>query len=262
MLKNIYTPVSGAIAQERAIETIANNLANLNTIGFKGNSVTFTLQDPDPYPNYKSPIPPANYKVAFKDLRFLKGNDLNYAGIAGLKSDQAQGPAIQTYNNQDLMIEGEGYFQINTSEGVRYSRAGNLALGSDGALVSSDGDPILGEKGVIYLRSGSFEVNRTGEVYQDGQYVDRIKLYRFKDPDLIERAGRNYIMYDGSESGVESVTRPSILQGFIEGSNVNAVKNLTSMIMAHRSFEAYQKTVSNMDSMMEKSSNTIGSLRV
>ena len=262
MLKNIYTPLSGAIAHERAIETIANNLANLNTVGFKGDAVTFTLQNPEPYKNYKDPLPPANYKVAFDDIRFLRGNDLNYAGIAGMKRDHSQGPALQTHNPTDLMIEGKGHFQVNTMEGIRYTRAGNLSVGPDGALVTSQGDPILGEKGVIYVRAGAFEVNGSGEVYQDGVLKDRMKLYHFKDPDLVERASGNYILYDGPEDGISQLENPVVRQGFLEGSNVNAIKNLTSMIMAHRSYEAYQKNVSNLDSMMDKSSNTIGSLRV
>lgn len=261
MLKNVYTPLSGAIAQERAIEVIANNLANLNTVGFKGDNVTFTLQEPDPYPNYKSPIPPANYKIAFKDLQYLHGNDLNYAGIAGMSRDVTQGPSIVTQNPSDVMIEGDGYFQVNTQDGIRFTRAGNLSIATDGALITPEGDPILGEKGVIYVREGGFKINEAAEVYQDGELVDRLKLFRFKDKDAIERAGRNYLLYSGHEDGVERITSPRVRQGFVEGSNVNAMKNLTAMIMAHRSYEAYQKTVSNLDSMMEKSSNSIGVVR-
>lgn len=261
MIKNVYTPVSGALAQERAIEVIANNLANLNTVGFKGDQVTFTLQDPNPYPNYKSPIPPANYKVAFRDLLYLHGNDLNYAGIAGMERDDTQGPTVVTHNPNDLMIEGEGYFRVQTDEGIRYTRAGNLSLNPDGALVSAEGHAILGERGVMYLRSGGFEVNQRGEVYQDGELVDRLELYRFKNKDLVERRGRNYLYYEGPEEGVVKLTHPAIRQGMLEGSNVNAIKSLTAMILAHRSYEAYQKAVSNYDTMMDKSANIIGTVR-
>lgn len=261
MLKNIYTPLSGAIAQERAIEVIANNLANINTTGFKGDKVTFTLQNPDPYPNYKSPIPPANYKVGFKDLMHLKGNDLNYAGVAGMERDDSQGPALVTNNPYDLMIEGEGYFKVQTNEGARYTRSGDITLSSDGALVTKSGDPILGDKGVIFLRDGEFKINRAGEVYQGDQLIDKIQLFKFDDKDLIERTGQNYLYYTGAESGVLRVENPAIRQGLLEGSNVNAMKNMTAMIIAHRAYEAYQKAVKNYDSMMEKSSNSVGAVR-
>lgn len=262
MLKNIYTPLSGALAQERALEILANNLANVNTTGFKGDNVTFTLLEPEPYRNYKSPIPPANFKVNLMELAPLHGNDLNYVGIAGIERDLSQGPAITTHNPLDLMIEGEGHFAVQTPEGRRYQRAGNLTLNRGGALVTSHGDPVLGEKGVIYLRSRQFEVNGKGEIYQDGALVDRLMLFTFKDDQAIERAGKGYVFYGGSPEGVMRTQDAAVRQGFLEGSNVNAIKNLTDMIIAHRSYEVYQKAVSNYDKMMDKSSNTIGSVRV
>ena len=261
MLKNVYAPLSGAIAQERAIESIANNLANVNTVGFKGDSVTFTLQESEPYRNYKSPIPPANYKVGFKDIQYLIGNEQMYSGVASLKRDPVQGPAIETKNPTDLMIEGEGFFEVNTAQGIRFTRAGNMSIAPDGALVTKQGDPYLGEKGVIYVR-GQFEVNQRGEIIQDGNIVDKLRVFKFSNQDLIERVGQNYVLYDGDEQGIQKVGSPSIRQGFLEGSNVNAIKSLTSMILAHRSYEAYQKAVKNYDSMMEKSSNTIGAVRI
>lgn len=261
MLKNIYTPLAGAIAQERALETLSNNLANLNTVGFKGDNVTFTLQNPEPYKNYPSPIPPANYKVDLQKIGPLKGNELSYVGIAGIEPDYTQGPAITTHNKLDFMIEGKGFFQVQNREGIRYQRAGDLTLSQDGALSTKLGDPILGEKGAIYIRSNNFHVNKNGEVYQDGQYIDRIQVFDFKNTKALERVGGNYYLYSGPEEDVIRDGKAQIAQGFLEGSNVNAVKNLTALIVSHRSYEAYQKAVSNYDQMMDKSSNSIGEVR-
>lgn len=258
MLKNIYTPVAGAVSHERAIETLANNLANVNTVGFKGDQVTFTLLKPEPYKNYPTPLPPANFKVDLNKVGPLKGNDMAYVGIAGMERDFAQGPAMNTHNKLDLMIEGPGFFKVSTPEGPRFMRSGDLTLSDDGALVSKAGHPVMGEKGAIYVRSHQFKVNAQGEVYQDGQYVDRITLYEVDDPESLERVGRNYYMYGGPLEGVRESQSSRVRQGFLEGSNVNAIKNLTSLIMAHRSFEAYQKAVSNYDQIMEKSSNSLG----
>ena len=262
MLKNIYNPTSGAIAQERALEIVSNNLANMNTVGFKGDKVTFTLLEPEPFKNYKSPVPPANFKVNFKHLENLHGNDMDYVGVAEVKRDLSQGPAVQTGNKTDLMIEGNGYFAIHTDEGTRYTRAGNLSLSPEGALTTKAGYPVLGEKGAVFLRSGQFEINRSGEIFQDGKLVDRINLFEFKDPAALERVGQNLMFYGGVPEGVSKAESVSIKQGYIEGSNVNPIKNLTAMITAHRSYEAYQKAVKFFDSVMEKSSNTIGTLRV
>ena len=260
MLTNIYTPTAGALAQERLLEVIANNLANVNTTAFKGDSVTFTMLEPEPEKNYSNPIPPAKFKFEFDEIMPLRGNEMSYVGVAELTRDRSQGPAVETKNKTDLMIEGPGYFTVQTDEGRRYTRAGDFTLNQDGALVSKAGHPVLGEKGVIYLRSGQFEVSHAGEVIQDRQVVDRLMIHDFPDTDM-ERVGNNYLYYGGPEAGLTKISSPQVSQGYLEGSNVNPIKNLTAMIMAHRSYEAYQKAVSNYDQMMEKSSNSIGEVR-
>jgi flagellar basal-body rod protein FlgG len=261
MLNNIYTPLSGALAQERAMEAIANNLANVNTVGFKGDAVAFTLLNAEPYGNYPDPLPPANYKIDMSSVFPLKGNEMDYVGVAEIVRDHSKGPAIQTGNKLDLMIESEGYFNVQTEDGLRYARAGDLSLSPDGALVTKSGHPVLGERGLIYIRSQKFEINGKGEIYQDGQLIDRIALSQFANPEALERTGQNYFIYQGDPEDIAVVDSPQIKQGYLEGSNVNAIKNLTAMIIAHRAYEAYQKATSNYDKMMEKSSNTIGVVR-
>jgi len=261
MLKSIYTPLSGAIAQERVLEIIANNLANVNTVGFKGDGVTFKLLEAEPEKNYNTPLPPANFKISMEDILPLRGNEMLYVGVAGVERDLAQGPAIETKNPTDFMIEGDGMFAVNTQEGVRYSRSGALGLSPDGILMTQAGHPVLGEKGTITLRANAFEVNARGEIYQDGQLVDRLQLHKFADDSQLERTGNNYFFFGGPPEQRSLAESPAIRQGFLEGSNVNAIKNLTAMITAHRSFEAYQKAMSNYDKMMDKSSNQIGEIR-
>lgn len=261
MLKAIYTPMSGALAQEKVLDIIANNLANANTVGYKGDAVTFKLLEPEPEKNYKSPLPPANFKIDLNSVMPLHGNDIAYVGIAGVERDESQGPAIQTNNPTDLMIEGEGMMAVNTKDGIRYSRSGAMALNPDGVLTTNGGDPVMGEKGNIILKGGQFEINQRGEIYQNKQLVDRIQLFAFDDSQQLERSGLNLWHYNGPDDGRELIKDPSVRQGFLEGSNVNAIKNLTSMIIAHRSYEAYQKAVSNYDKMMEISNNQLGAVR-
>jgi flagellar basal-body rod protein FlgF len=261
MLKAIYSPMSGALAQEKVLEIISNNLANANTVGFKGDNVTFKLLDPEPEKNYKSPLPPANYKVDLKDLFPLRGNDIAYVGVAGIHRDESQGPVMQTGNPTDLMIEGEGMFAVHTQDGIRYSRSGQLSVSPDGVLMTPAGHPVLGEKGVVTVKGGKFEVNRLGEVYQNNNFVDRIPVHKFKNTDQLERSGMNLWFYGGPEDGKVVNRDATVMQGALEGSNVNAMKNLTSMIIAHRSYEAYQKTISNYDKMMDISNNQLGTVR-
>lgn len=261
MLNNLYSPLSGALSQEKVMEIIANNLANLNTTAFKGDNVSFTLLEPEPYKSYKDPLPPANYKVDMEKVEPLHGNEMAYVGVADVVRDTTQGPALITNNPLDMMIDGEGYFTVNTAEGQRYTRAGNFTLNPDGALVTKSGDPVLGEKGLIYLRSNQFDVNAKGEIYQDGQLVDRLQVVRFADEKLLQRVGQNLFFNEENQAGMEKLKFAGVSQGQLEGSNVNAIRNLSAMIIAHRSYEAYQKAVSNYDQMMDKSSNSIGVVR-
>jgi flagellar basal-body rod protein FlgF len=261
MLKSLYTPLSGAVAQERVLELIANNMANMNTTAFKGDRVTFTLLEPEPEKYYRDPLPPANYKVGVEQLLNLKGNEVAYVGVADVTRDNTQGPAIQTQNPTDVMIEGEGMIGVHTPEGVRYTRNGSLSVSRDGILMSKDGFPVMGEKGDIVLRAQDFTINDRGEVWQSGQLVDRIPLFTVEDDQAMERAGYNLFYYGGKPEDLKMVKNPQMRQGYLEGSNVNAIKNLTDMIVAHRSYEAYQKAINDYDQMMQKSSNTIGEIR-
>ncbi len=261
MLKSIYTPLSGALSQERVLETISNNLANVNTVGFKGDRVAFTLLDAEPKKQYKNPLPPANYKVDMMEHFPLKGNELEYVGVAGIERDSAQGPALTTHNPLDLMIEGKGFFTVNTPKGQRYTRNGAFTLNQDGMLATKLGHPVMGEKGTIHLSSSKFEINLRGEVLQEGEIVDRLVMSDFKENASLERVGENYFHYRGAPEDMKVLDHPVVRQGYLEGSNVNAIKSLTSMILAHRSYEAYTKAVQNYDKMMEKSSNSIGEVR-
>lgn len=261
MLKSLYTPLSGAVAQERVLELIANNMANMNTTAFKGDRVAFTLLEPEPEKNYRDPLPPANYKVDVEQLMNLRGNEVAYVGVADVTRDTSQGPAIQTQNPTDLMIEGEGMLGVHTPEGLRYTRNGSLSVTRDGVLTTKEGFPVMGEKGDIVVRGQDFQVNDRGEVWQSGQLVDRIQLFKVDDEMTMERAGSNLYFYGGRPEGLKTVQHPAMRQGYLEGSNVNAIKNLTDMIVAHRSYEAYQKAIADYDQMMQKSSNSIGDVR-
>ena len=117
---------------------------------------------------------------------------MSYVGVAGMERDFNQGPAVITHNKFDLMIEGDGFFKVQTSEGNRYMRAGDLSLSRERVLVGKFGDPILGENGLVYINSNDFEINELGEVIEGGEVVDRLQLVSFKDNENLERMGQNY----------------------------------------------------------------------
>ncbi len=261
MMKSIYTPLSGALAQEKVLEVIANNLANANTTGFKAEKVSFKKLVAEPEKNYADPLPPANYKVDLEDIMPLKGNEIAYVGIDKVYTDMSKGPEKITNNPIDFMIDGDGFFMVQTPFGERYSRDGGFDLNRNGILVNKEGHPVIGERGNIALHGDNFKVNINGEVYQDGQLVDRILIYDFADKNHLEKIGGNNYFHNGPDENRNIIAKPSVIQGSIEGSNVNAIENLANMIIAHRSYEAYSKALKNYDSMMEKSSNQLGQVQ-
>jgi flagellar basal-body rod protein FlgF len=261
MVKSIYTPASGALAAEKSMEVIANNLANINTVGFKGDQVTFKKMLAEPEKYYQTPFPPAEYKTDYSEVLPLKGNEINYVGVDGVHRDFTQGPQVITNNSLDLMIEGDGFFAVSTPEGMRYTRSGDLTLNQDGILVTKAGDPIQGENGAIYVRGHEFSVNDMGDVSVGGRFRDRIAVFAFDKPEQLERVGNNYYFYGGSETEMRRSEDSQIFQGSLEGSNVNAMRNLTDLILTHRSYEAYNKAIKNYDSMMEKANNELGQVR-
>lgn len=261
MLKNIFTPLSGALAQEKVMDIIANNLANANTVGYKEESVSFKLLDPEPEKNYIEPLPPANYKLDLSPMLPFRGNEFSYVGVSGVYRSNLQGNAIQTENPLDLMIEGEGFLTVQTKEGLRYTRNGSLSLERDGTLCDKNGHPILGEKGVINIKGKDIQINPRGEIYQDGELVDRLLVFDFENKDQLEKVGLNNYFYEGLSEDIHRLDFPNVRQGYLEASNVNAIKNLTAMILAHRSYEAYQQAIKNYDSMMDRSANRIGQVQ-
>ncbi|MBP6217775.1 MAG: flagellar hook-basal body protein [Oligoflexales bacterium] len=263
MLHNIYTPLSGGLAQEKALEIIANNLANLNTVGFKEEEVTFKLLEPEPEKNYKELLPTDNFDPDTREDRLfnLRGNEVAYVGVSGVSRNETQGSPIVTHNPLDLLLQGEGYLTLNTEEGERYTRNGSLSLNPDGTLVDRQGQGIMGHKGLIHLSPDPVDINPLGEIYQNGRFVDKLLITDFEDKGQLEKIGLNEYFYSGPDEGRMIVKSPHMEQGSLEASNVNAIKNLTNMIVAHRSYEAYQKAIKNFDGMMEKSFNTLGELR-
>lgn len=260
MLKNIYTPLAGAIAQERVLDIIANNLANANTVGFKEEAVSFKLIEPEPERTYVEPLPPANFKIDLSKWLPFRGNEMSYVGVSGVYRDYHQGSPLETKNPLDLMIEGDGFLAVNTKEGVRYSRNGSLAIAKGGVLSDQNGMPVLGAKGIVSLNGSQIQINTKGEIYQDGEFVDQLQIIDFDNKEQLEKVGLNLYHYTGPTNGAKGAS-PTIRQGFLESSNVNTIKNLTSMIIAHRSYEAYQQAIKNYDNMMDKSNNRIGELQ-
>lgn len=251
MLKNLYAPLSGGVLQERLIEIISNNLANTNTTAFKEDEISFTQQSANPWPNYKNPLPPAPFKMDMSALYPLHGDEMEYVALGSIQTSHVQGALQRTGKETDLALRGEGFFSVTTAFGERLTRDGSFAINHEGYLTTQNGALVQGENGPITgLLGGPLRILAGGEVYVGERFVDKIKLVAVQDKSSLERLGENLWLHNGPLSNTTALPG-EVEQGYLEGSNVNPMRNLTNLIIAHRTYEALQKTVKSQDDTMQ-----------
>lgn len=245
MSGGMYLAASGAMVQQLRLEMLANNVANINTIGYKGEKSVFRVdvQDGVPAgPEGSSEVQPLSpYAPPF------------YAVV-----DFSQGAIRQTGNPLDVAINGDGFFSIQTPEGLQYTRQGSFTLDPNGVLVTPDGFPVLGEGGPITIEAGSLEIDMQGNVLLDGDAVDQLQLTAFDDLGVLKKAGNGrFVVTDQNIQG-QTPENTTVSQGYLETANVNPVQAMTEMIETSRAFEAYQKVIQSVDEATSKSINDIG----
>jgi flagellar basal-body rod protein FlgF len=265
--KGVYTALSGAIAQSQRLDTIANNIANVNTPGFKKDKQVFQeylTANEKPQDVMNVPRVPASID-SFYDMQ---GGDKSFVDSKGTFTDFSQGTVKHTGNKMDLAIEGKGFFEVATPQGTRYSRAGNFTLDGEGKLVTTEGYPVLKsapagtdpQSRVIRVTGQApMTIGDNGEVFEGTDSLGKISVVTVEAPDQMQKVGNGMFAFKtNAKAEAISVENPSVKQGFIELSNVNIVQEMTDMISANRVFESTQKAISTYDSMTDKLVNIVG----
>ncbi|MCE3009811.1 MAG: flagellar basal-body rod protein FlgF [Proteobacteria bacterium] len=269
-IKGIYTALSGALAQSQQLDTIANNLANVNTPGFKKDQQTFQeylTANEKPPTVLQVPRVPASIE-SFYDMQ---GGDMSYVDSAGTFTDWSQGPLKNTNNPLDVAIEGGGFFEIASPQGVRLTRLGSFKMDGNGQLVTKEGYPVLrqAEAGAdpatrVIRLTGENPINiaPNGDVYEGENVIARLAVVDVANKDSLQKIGSSMYNFK-SNSTPETTPAPaaSLKQGFLEMSNVNVVKEMTDMIQTTRIFESTQKAISAYDQMADKVVNQVGNTR-
>lgn len=265
--KGIYTALSGAVAQNQRLDNIANNLANVNTPGFKKDQTVFReyLSANEKLPEVlQVPRVPASIE-SFYDMQAA---DRGYAEAIGSHSDFSQGTLLNTGNNLDLAIEGEGFLEVLTPQGVRYSRSGNLRVDAQGVLVNQSGFPVLksGAGGpsqrVFNIKDSNLTISYSGDLYERDENLGKISVVAFAEKDALVKEGNSLYTLRSNFTGSPVAAREYKLhQGFLESSNVNIVQEMTDMIAANRIFETNQKAIKAFDQMDEKLYNEVPKTR-
>lgn len=244
MVKGLYTACEGMKANLRKQEVISNNLANVNTTGFKKSELFART--------YLSHV----------------NNDLNQPflndehTIDDVVEDFSAGPMVATENPLDVAIDGKSFFTvIMPDKTLRYTRSGAFTIDVDGQLATLHGEKVLGTTGkAIDVHGKNMSINEAGEVMVDGRMMDKIKMAEFNEPYCLVKQGYN--LYAKSDKTEEIEMSPMKLhQGHLEGSNVNPIESMVKMIAGLRSYEADERAMQSEDQTLNKAVNEVGRIR-
>jgi flagellar basal-body rod protein FlgF len=229
--------VESMLGQERRMSQIANNLANINTTGYKRENSTFWEM---------------LYDVNSSEKRVGKG----VKDLIGYE----QGSLERSGNPTDLAINGEGYFKVQTPDGVRYTRGGNFQLNAQRQLVTPHGHQLLGQGGPITLGSIDWEISREGWVMVDGAQADVLDIVTFNDYLGIEKAGKNLFKIKNPNTTERPSTDYEVQQGYTEQSNSNTIKELTDMMALQRHYEGQAEVLKKFDELDGAAITRVGKL--
>ena len=222
------------INQVNKKDVIANNLANVNNVGFK------------------------------KDVPFfevLSKKDKAQVDLT-VKTDFSQGDFEKTNNVLDLAIAGDGFFTIEIEGEEAFTRDGHFKLDQNGTLINSSGNPVIGYQGWVVLTDieyskNDISISESGEIFIDDNLIDRLKISKVEDLTTLEKIGANsFSVKDPSK--VFEATDAIIKQGFLEKSNVNPVEEMMGLIEIQRQFESTQKIIRSLDETFSAAANQIG----
>jgi len=222
-----YAACAGLLARSQALDMVANNLANTSTPGYRSEHSVFRsiLATSSP-----SPVSSLNYAVN------------NYSVLGGSQLDLAQGTLEKTGNELDFGIEGPGFFVVQTASGKAFTRNGNFHVSAKGQLVTSAGDPVLGDNGPIPIVGAPVSVSADGTISVNGALAGKLKVVDFPAGTPLESLGKTY--YSAPEQAATPATDASIEQGKLEGSNVNPVTSAVELITVQRYAELMQRALS------------------
>lgn len=253
MNRGIYPVLSGALAHERRMQVFANNMANVNTSGFKQDEQAFKAI----FPRYQAVAPMIGHSAGLAQqiaARPFGPSERAFVAPHTMKTTFEAGRIRLTGNPLDLAIQGRGFFEVQTPQGARYTRNGMLSLDNQRRLVNSLGYPVMGTKGEIRIPAGKLDITPQGDIKVDEKTVGTIKVMDFPEAEMPVKSAEGLF---ASDKGTPS-KNPQLQVGHVEDSNVNAIGEMVKMIEGMRSYESAQKLIQTLDRMAEVAIQDIG----
>jgi len=282
MIRGWYTGASGMMAQQTRLDTIANNLANVDTDGYKRDVAVhkafaqLLLRRTDDDGVFLHAFGSADYAPMIGKLGTgVENNELF--------TELEQGALKGTESDFDVALDGKGWMCIQTPYGERYTRNGSFILGKEGYLETKEGYPVLGEHGPIYVKANNFQIDKDGKVWINAEYMggpdelvgreandwsqpmllDTLKIVDFELDRFLSKQGSSFWKetdLSGPAQIMKGEGRPTVHQGFVEASNVNPITEMVRMIEVNRAYEANQKSIQTEDASLGKLINEMAKL--
>ncbi len=240
MIKGIYNSASGMLPRILKQEIYANNMANVNTPGFKKDDVFLkTLSDAQK----GDIITDFPWETPMADEVYI---------------DYQQGSLEKTDGENDLAIEGNGFFAVETQKGTRYTRGGEFSISSQGVLIDGQGNPVLSDSGPVFILGERMDVGQDGTISVDGSVIGKIKVVDFDKPYKLKKTDNGYFIPSDPTAAEKPSQDAQVRQGYLEKSNINIVEVMVDMLASFRSYEASQKAIQTQDETLDKAVNDLG----
>ncbi len=239
----VYVGLSRQMLLERELDITANNLANVDTVGYKFESL---LNAADPVSTHGAGGQPTTVTFVTAD---------------GVARDYSQGALTQTGAPLDVAIDGAGFFTVNTPSGPRYTRDGRFTLDPTGKLVTQDGDAVQGSGGDIVLdpKKGPIAISQSGIISQNGVEVGKLQAVTFASLAALSKDGHNLYRNDSNLTPTPS-TAASLRQGMLEASNVQPVTQITRLIEINRAYEMVANMISSTSTLSANAIQRLGAV--
>ncbi len=239
MQNSLYVSLSAQVSLERRLETVANNVANMNTVGFRGDGVHFAEEVARAGDNAISYVTPGNSYIS-----------------------RATGASEKTDDPFDVAIQGDGWMAIRAQGGTAYTRDGRMRISESGALETLIGNPVLDAGGapiVLNPTGGTPSIGGDGMISQDGHQVGAIGLFSIDPRANLARTENSGVIPDKPATPILDFTQNGVAQGYLEGANINPIEEMTKLISLTRNFDGVNTEVTQTESPLDDAIKTLGS---
>lgn len=245
MSDGIWAAASGATTQLLSLDATANNLANANTPGYKGDQAVFR----------------EHLMTAVRGGHAVK--EMRFSAVDGFSHDYAPGPITSTGRPLDVAIQGEGFFAVGTDQGERYTRCGSFQLTQKGDLITSTGARAVNEVGKpirVPPDAKNVRISADGSIEADGATIGRLKLVKFAKQSALEKDG-NLLFKANQASGPARIAPADLQTEAVEGANTSVVLGMTSMVTTTRTFDAIERVIDAFSEADRRAASDVGRVK-